>query len=265
MKHKLAGVLLAGLAVFSLFSQTALGFDLNRLSDDEIRQVETILSKVDPMIQSKRNSGDIATLTFAELGAPLDESEREFLQWFQQFDPVKAGIKTTWQGLSYGYPDLVRVEGQEIKRSEGVEIIPPQFVPAPVYKAYLQMMVAMRAELGKALLIESAYRSSAYQLYLFLFYLKNHDYSILETAEWNAFPGYSEHGNPEKQALDFINEEGINGEDNPEDFEKLPEFAWLEKHAHEYGFILSYPRNSPVGIAYEPWHWHYRGIETANS
>lgn len=246
--------------LFVLFIPSPLqagAMDLNRMSEEQIAMVQTILAKVDPMIQGKRNSGDIAALTFAELGASLNEEERDFLLWFQKFDPVKAGIKTHWQGLSYGYPGLIKVENQVMHKPQGDEIIPPQFVPEHVYTAYVQMMIHMREDLGKSLLIESGYRSSAYQLYLFLFYLKNHDYSVLETAQWNAFPGYSEHGNPEKQALDFINEEGINGEENPAEFEALPEYAWLQEHAAEYGFFLSYSKSAEEGIAFEPWHWHH--------
>ncbi|HAM41218.1 MAG TPA: hypothetical protein DDX89_07900 [Candidatus Omnitrophica bacterium] len=123
--------------------------------------------------------------------------------------------------------------------------------------AYEAMMEAMAHDLGKRLLVESGYRSPAYQLYLFLFYLPKHDHSIRETNRFVALPGHSEHGYPPRQAVDFINEEGINGEDNPEAFEALPEYQWLAHHAHEFGFVLSYPRDNPHNTAFEPWHWHF--------
>lgn len=43
------------------------------------------------------------------------------------------------------------------------------------------------------------------------------------------------------------------------------EYAWLQKHAHEYGFILRYTKEkqSVTGIISEPWHWRYVGIEYA--
>jgi len=64
--------------------------------------------------------------------------------------------------------------------------------------------------------------------------------------------------------IDFINEKGINGEVNPEDFEVLPEYAWLTANAAQFHFYLSYPKNHPTGIAFEPWHWHFEpsGKET---
>ena len=74
-----------------------------------------------------------------------------------------------------------------------------------------------------------------------------------------ALPGYSEHGSVKHQALDFINTDGINGEDNPEEFEALEENRWLLKNAKKFGFVLSYPKNDKSGITWEPWHWRYEG------
>ena len=119
------------------------------------------------------------------------------------------------------------------------------------------MMDAMQKDLGKHLYVESGYRSSAYQLYLFVGSLKNHNYSIRETAKFVALPGHSEHGCPRQQAIDFVNEDGIDGQNNPKFFEVLPEYAWLTKNAQNFNFALSYPKDSNDGIAFEPWHWHY--------
>ncbi len=231
--------------------------NLERLSPEHVEEVETILAKLEPLIEARRSAGDLARLSFVEMEAPLTAEEREFLMGFRTFDPIAAGITTRWQGLSEGVPDLVRLDDQVVRRNGREEKLSPQFVPAPVYAAYERMMDAMERDTGRRLLIDSGYRSSAYQLYLFLFYMRNHDYSILETARWNAFPGYSEHGNPANQALDFISVEGITGEDDPQDFVQLPEYQWLMKRAGEFGFELSFPENDPTGIAFEPWHWRY--------
>ena len=42
-----------------------------------------------------------------------------------------------------------------------------------------------------------------------------------------------------------------------ESFERTAAFAWLQEHAGEHGFAMSYPRDNPHGIVYEPWHWRY--------
>lgn len=49
-------------------------------------------------------------------------------------------------------------------------------------------------------------------------------------------------------------------------FEKTKEFQWLQAHAHEYGFIMRYPKDkiSITKITYEPWHYRYVGVELAN-
>ena len=43
-----------------------------------------------------------------------------------------------------------------------------------------------------------------------------------------------------------------------EEFENSAAFEWLSRNAVEHGFHLSYPRDNPHGIAYEPWHWCWK-------
>ena len=95
----------------------------------------------------------------------------------------------------------------------------------------------------------SGYRSHDYQLGIFERKLARGQ-TVPEILNVNAAPGYSEHhsGN----ALD------IGTTDEPpaeESFERTPAFAWLQAHAGGFGFVMSYPRDNPHGIVYEPWHW----------
>ena len=48
-------------------------------------------------------------------------------------------------------------------------------------------------------------------------------------------------------------------------FESTPQYSWLMANAHKYGFIQRYPANKveKTGIAYEPWHYRYVGVEAA--
>lgn len=65
-----------------------------------------------------------------------------------------------------------------------------------------------------------------------------------------AAPGYSEHHTG--RAIDM----GVPGEPPlTEAFALTPAFRWLQVHASGFGFRLSYPRDNPHGIGYEPWHW----------
>lgn len=77
-----------------------------------------------------------------------------------------------------------------------------------------------------------------------------------------AKPGYSEH-----QTGLAMDVEGLSslGSGLVEDFGETPEGMWLAAHAHEYGFILRYPKGktSITGYIYEPWHIRYVGGEAA--
>ena len=97
----------------------------------------------------------------------------------------------------------------------------------------------------------SGYRSHDYQLGIFERKL-GRGQSIDEILAVNAAPGFSEHHSG--RALDI----GTPGEPPAEDtFEGTGAFAWLRDNAAADGFVLSYPRDNPHGIAYEPWHWRF--------
>lgn len=49
---------------------------------------------------------------------------------------------------------------------------------------------------------------------------------------------------------------------NFETIDKNPAFAWLVDHAHQYGFVLSYPKGNSYYI-FEPWHWRFVGVSLA--
>lgn len=227
-----------------------------KLSEQDRAMVVRALVKLDPVVAERRSKGDIATLTFKDLYAPLDNAERAFLRRFEKLDTHPLNLTISYQGIPQTPPQLVAIQGQIMNTPKGRQEIPTQFLPKAAYDAYLSMSAAMKKDLGKTVYVESGYRSAGYQLYLFLFYLQNHSYSIRETARFVAWPGYSEHGWPEHQAIDFVNEQGIDGQNNPAEFEALEEYQWLLKNAARYGFELSYPKNSKM--AFEPWHWRFR-------
>ena len=235
--------------------------NLDHLSDVDIQHVKDLIVKLDPLIKERDRKQDLSKLTFEELYAPLGQEDREFFQQFEHLDAQELGVKIPYRGIATGKEDLVIITGQMIMNREKkkIEELAPQFLPPNVYAAYQKMMDAMQQDIGKRLYVESGYRSSAYQMYLFVYYLQNHAYSIRETVKYVALPGYSEHGAPKFQAIDFINVDGINGDGKPEEFEALPENDWLLQNSEKFGFILSYPKKAPVGITYEPWHWRYEG------
>lgn len=97
----------------------------------------------------------------------------------------------------------------------------------------------------------SGYRSHDYQLGIFERKLAR-GLSVDEILNVNAAPGFSEHHSG--LALDI----GTPGEPPAEEsFEHTSAFAWLRANAGGYGFQMSYPRDNPHGIVYEPWHWRW--------
>jgi LAS superfamily LD-carboxypeptidase LdcB len=248
---------LAGCASFNQAPEEKL--NTGKLTPEHIAKVKTLVAKLEPFIEKKDREGKLPSLTFKKLESPLNSKEKRFLRLFRDLKAEDAGVAIPFHGFSHGEKDLVRLNGQKIRVKGKEKEIPPQFLSRPVYYAFQFMMSAMESGTGKRLFVESGYRSSAHQLYLFVYYLSNHDYSVRETAKWVALPGYSEHGDPEHLAIDFINAEGINGEKNAAEFEALPEYEWLLKNAGRFGFVLSYPKNAGPGITYEPWHWRYDG------
>lgn len=133
-----------------------------------------------------------------------------------------------------------------------------QYLPKQVWQAYKKMSNALQKDTGKTLLVSSGYRSPAYQIIIFLHYLKHYKNNLKKTLRRVALPGWSEHGNPNQQAIDFMTKDGKPSEKNPLDFIKTREYSWLVKNANNYNFYLSYPRNNKLGIMFEPWHWHFK-------
>ena len=114
-----------------------------------------------------------------------------------------------------------------------------------------QRLQAAALREGVSLEAISGYRSHDYQLGIFERKLAR-EQTIDEILTVNAAPGFSEHHSG--LALDI----GTPGEPPAEEsFERTPAFAWLRANAAAFGFHLSYPRDNPHGITYEPWHWAF--------
>ncbi|MBW8824153.1 MAG: D-alanyl-D-alanine carboxypeptidase family protein, partial [Xanthomonadales bacterium] len=119
-------------------------------------------------------------------------------------------------------------------------------------RAWNRMRAAASAD-GIVLDAISGYRSHAYQMGIFA-RKRARGLGVDEILAVNAAPGFSEHHSGD--ALDI----GSDGEPPAEEsFEHTAAFRWLSDHAGDFGFRLSYPRDNPHGIVYEPWHWRWIG------
>jgi LAS superfamily LD-carboxypeptidase LdcB len=245
-----------GATAWLLSTLPASALNVAQLEPQERDTLQAVLAALEPLITAKKQDGAANLLTWQELYEPLTGPQRAFLDECRALRASALGATSHYFGESAQAPAVVPVGPEQIVKDGAAKPLDPQYLPRPVLAAYRRMMEAMQADLGRRLLVESGYRSPAYQLYLFLFYLPKHGWSVSDTNRFVALPGHSEHGNPTRQAIDFINEAGINGEDHPEEFEALPEYRWLQEHAREFGFALSYPRDNPYHTSFEPCHWH---------
>lgn len=114
------------------------------------------------------------------------------------------------------------------------------------------LMKAAAKDDGITLVAHSGFRSVQRQAEIIHAKLKA-GVAIEDILKLVAAPGYSEHHTG--RAVDI----GVTGEPPlTEAFAATPAFAWLGSHAARFGFRMSYPRDNPHGISYEPWHWYYR-------
>ena len=124
----------------------------------------------------------------------------------------------------------------------------PQKMTPQTYDAWLAMKTAAHRD-GLELNLISAHRSIEYQCSLIRQKL-DEGRTISDILKVNAIPGYSEHHTG--CALDL---HAGDGEPLELDFELHPAFEWLCANAARFNFRLSYPKDNPAGIDYEPWHW----------
>ncbi len=125
--------------------------------------------------------------------------------------------------------------------------------------ATVEMASAMSQEGIGTLILNSGFRTYKNQQGL---YNRTRDSRGLSVAEkLSARPGHSEH------QLGLAADFSVRGQGCVimVCFGNTEAGKWLAENAHEYGFILRYPKGyKPVtGFQYEPWHFRYVGVELA--
>ncbi len=158
--------------------------------------------------------------------------------------------------LPEGYvpPDLVTPEISQVQACT---------MRAPAAEAIKAMAEAAAAD-GVTLKISSAYRGEDYQRQLYNGYSASYGTATADTI--SSRPGYSDHQTG--LAADFVEQDGsMNGINFNQNFENTDSGIWLRDHAHEYGFIMRYPKGKQdiTGYAYEPWHFRYIGVDYATA
>lgn len=202
-------------------------------------------------------------LDLSDLGQVLSNEQLELVKRVYAVDPTVYGFKGPYVGIETPPKDFKRIEAQPFFENGKETMTKPHDLPVPTFNAFTAMTEAMKEDINRPLLIASSYRTSAKQALVFLAYLQLYEYDVAQTARRVAIPGYSEHGTPSSLALDLQNIDGQPSDENPTDFEDTSEYRWLLENAGRFDFHLSYPKDNPWGVMFEPWHW--RHIPSQNS
>ena len=230
-------------------------FDPVQSSPDQRARIDALGAVLAPIVAGQPSAEAKLLLELDELYRPLTATDRALL------DEIRA--------QPGGDPDIsipsgiewVRLEGQVAHTAKGDQPIPLQLVTEPVWHAFGELDQAMRKELGRGLLVGSAYRSPAYQLYLIVEFLPRFDYSLVQTQAHVSLPGASDHNRVERLGIDFVSESGVDLEySHAADFIALPEYRWLLANAERFGFEPDpVAAGAPVS---SPWHWRHveRGL-----
>lgn len=161
--------------------------------------------------------------------------------------PAEYAPRDLVSAADYSVP-LTKAEGAEemLVRLAADEGADPREANLPARLA--QLISLCRAESGERITLRSGYRSYATQKEL---------YARIGFKGTVTPPGMSEH------QLGLAADVDVGGR-----FMRRSDAAYqcFEENAFRFGFILSYPQGNdylPTTDSYEPWHWRYVGVSTA--
>ncbi|MDO4565836.1 MAG: M15 family metallopeptidase [Oscillospiraceae bacterium] len=160
------------------------------------------------------------------------------------------------EGLTY-----LKIQGHEmllVNKSYGLPSDYGSGILSEAQEAF-DRMAADAYQAGCTIWIGSGFRDYETQETLFNRYAAQSGEA--EASRFSARPGHSEHQSG--LAMDIAGGDGSTFLKTI--FEDTAEYAWLDAHAAEYGFILRYPAGKEwaTGYIYEPWHFRYVGAELA--
>jgi LAS superfamily LD-carboxypeptidase LdcB len=223
---------------------------------------ESILKTFPATFDSLEEQGVlIPTVTLDQLWPLLSAGQQEIVDQVMNLKPQDYGVRTPYAGDLEPVPaDLVKVCGQQYSAQGERKTLGEKYVPRHVFAAYVRLNEAFMAGYpDRKLLIQSCYRSPAYQVAVFINWLIGHyQGDIAKTIRHASPPNYSQHTISSKAAIDFKNVDGSPSNDHPEDFKDTVEYAWLRRHAGQFSFYESWPEGNEFGMRAEPWHWQYR-------
>lgn len=223
---------------------------------------DRLLASFGPAFEQLRATGVLSpALRIKDLKAGLDIRQRAVVDRILDLDPHDFGINIPLVGREGEANDLVVIKGQAYVEVGQTKTLKDVFVPRHVYEAYVRMNRSFEEQHPhRILLIESGYRSPAYQVMTFIYLCREvYQGDVGSALRRVSPPAYSQHTSATKTALDFFNVDGLPTESHPEDFEGTSEYVWLKENARTYGFFESWKKGNEYGMGAEPWHWQYLG------
>ena len=208
-----------------------------------------ILSNLNKYLSYKEKNKDMNytdTIAVINVGADKD--------WYT--DPKASNLedgnlilvnKFNYLSENYNPEDLVNMGLQYAFSSKKIK--------EEVYASF-KGLVKDAKKVGLTIVANSSFRTYDYQENLYNKYKNNNGKEYADN--YAARAGYSEH-----QTGLAIDVSTLNS--TMDNFEETEEFLWLQNHAHEYGFILRYPKDKEfiTGYNYESWHYRYVGEKVA--
>jgi LAS superfamily LD-carboxypeptidase LdcB len=218
------------------------------------KAAQEIISTFIHEIEHNSKNQRVAATSWGSLKQNVSPHAQKLVRAIRSLDPRQYGSSRKKVSQSTA-SNLVILRNQTFQTTSDKHRLPPRLLPAHTYRSFQRMNSQLGSDLGKQLVVKSGYRSPAYQLYIFLYNLKEYSWDIDKTLETVALPGYSEHaGTP--QALDLRAKKHV-GHEQSYDFSRTPHYHWLKENGSDYGFSMSYQKNNKTGTQFEPWHWKH--------
>jgi D-alanyl-D-alanine carboxypeptidase len=152
--------------------------------------------------------------------------------------------------LDYGRTHRMRMVAEPDRlASIGEDVFGREQFLGPRAAAAWASMIEVAAQHGIKVQAVSAFRSIDYQFGIVRRKIEKGQ-SVERILSVSAPPGFSEHHGG--HAID-VTQPGC--QPLEEEFERTPAYAWLQRHAGDFGFRLSFPRGNRHGVVFEPWHW----------
>jgi D-alanyl-D-alanine carboxypeptidase len=226
---------------------------------------ENVLSKEKILALEKQNQDLGGTLSLtqtekAKLGNDLEDEQKRSKRLEARADKYKKLALTDKQLLAKYSKVYFLNENYSPTKLDDIEdkyVLPAgkkiQFLDPAL--PYLEDLLDDADEAGVNLRVVSAYRSFDEQMALKSNYKFIYGAGTANT--FSADQGYSEH--QLGTTVDF-GTPSVPGAMPA--FEKTTAYKWLLENAHEYGFVISYPKANSYYM-YEPWHWRFLGEDLA--